>query len=137
MFKGRSFPSQAGKLTEAQSGYPEIIEAIKIRLKFLRDNGAIVNLVTARAIIVATILHLNPGIFNQKFKDSSTFRASDSFVRKFLHGLLSWSLRKGTQAAQKLPDDWQDQYVRSFLRKAYTINEENIPIVLYVNSDQT
>jgi hypothetical protein len=86
---------------------------------------------------VATILHLNPGIFDQKFKDSSTFRALDSFVRKFLHGLLSWSLRKGTQAAQKLPEDWEDQCARSFLHKAYSIKEEDIPIVLYVNSDQT
>lgn len=86
---------------------------------------------------MATILHLNPGIFDQKFKDGSTFRASDSFVRKFLHGLLSWSLRKGTQAAQKLPEDWEDQCVRSFLRKAYSIKEEDIPIALYVNSDQT
>ncbi|KAH9955280.1 hypothetical protein BGW80DRAFT_1135035, partial [Lactifluus volemus] len=65
--------------------------------------GATVNLITARAIIVATILHMKPDILEQKFKDGSTFRASDSFVRKFLHGLLSWSLRKATQAAQKLP----------------------------------
>jgi len=128
---------QAGRLTETQSGYPEIVEAIRTRLKFLRDNGAIVNLVTARAIIVATILHMNPGIFGQKFKDGSTFRASDSFVRKFLHGLMAWSLRKAMQAAQKLPKDWEDQCVRSFFRKAYSIREEDIPIMLYVNSDQT
>jgi hypothetical protein len=113
------------------------VESIKKRLTFLREGGATVNLITARAIIIATILHMKPDILEQKFKDSSTFRASDSFVRKFLHGLLSWSLRKATQAAQKLPKDWEDQCERSFFRKAYVIKEEDIPAKLYVNSDQT
>ncbi|KAH9955392.1 hypothetical protein BGW80DRAFT_1188759, partial [Lactifluus volemus] len=85
------------------SRHPDVVESIKKRLTFLREGGATVNLITARAIIVATILHMKPDILEQKFKDGSTFRASDSFVRKFLHGLLSWSLRKATQAAQKLP----------------------------------
>ncbi len=96
-----------------------------------------VNLITTRAIIVATILHMKPGIFDQKFKDGSTFHASDSFVRKFLHGVLSWSLRKATQAAQKLPKDWEDQCERSFFRKAYSIKEKDIHLKLYANSDQT
>jgi hypothetical protein len=103
----------------------------------LREGGATVNLITARAIIIATILYMKPDILEQKFKDGSTFRASDSFVRKFLHGLLSWSLRKATQAAQKLPKDWEDQCEQSFFRKAYAIKEEDIPAELYVNSDQT
>ncbi len=96
-----------------------------------------VNLITTWAIIIATILHMKPGIFDQKFKDGLTFRASDSFVRKFLHGVLSWSLRKATQAAQKLPKDWEDQCERSFFRKAYSIKEKDIHPKLYANSDQT
>jgi hypothetical protein len=96
-----------------------------------------VNLITARAIVVATTLHMKPEIFDQKFKDGSTFRASDSFVRKFLHGVLSWSLRKATQAAQKLPKDWEDQCEQSFFRKAYSIKENDVHPRLYVNSDQT
>ena len=103
----------------------------------MREGGATVNLITARAIIIATILHMKPDILEQKFKDGSTFRALDSFVRKFLHGLLSWSLRKATQAAQKLPKDWEDQCERSFFRKAYAIKEEDIHAKLYINSDQT
>jgi hypothetical protein len=102
----------------------------------LREGGATVNLITARAIIIATILYMKPDILEQKFKDGSTFHASDSFVQKFLHGLLSWSLQKATQAAQKLPKDWEDQCERSFFRKAYAIKEEDIPAELYVNSDQ-
>lgn len=65
-----------------------------------------VSLITARAMIVATILEMKPTIFNHKFKDGSSFRVSESFVRKFLHEVLSWSLRKATQAAQKLPKDY-------------------------------
>jgi len=57
-------------------------------------------------------------------------------VQKFLHGLLSWSLWKATQAAQKLPKDWEDQCEWSFFHKAYAIKEEDIPAKLYVNSDQ-
>lgn len=113
------------------------MESIKKRLTFLREKGAPVNLITARAIIIATCLHMEPGIFERKFKDGSTFRASDSFVWKFLHQLLSWSIRKATQAAQKLPKDWEDQCERSVFRKVYVIKEEDIPIELYVNSDQT
>ncbi len=74
---------------------------------------------------------MKPGIFEQKFKDGSTFRASDSFVQKCLHGLLSWSIRKATQAAQKLAKNWEDQ-----CDKVYVIKEEDIPAELYVNSDQ-
>ncbi|KAF8234198.1 hypothetical protein L208DRAFT_1262742, partial [Tricholoma matsutake] len=40
-------------------------------------------------------------------------------------------------AAQKLPDDWEDQCVRSFFHKPYIIKEEDIPPSIYVNSDQT
>ena len=50
---------------------------------------------------------------------------------------MSWSIRAATQAAQKLPKDWEDQCERSFFRKAYVIKEFDIPESLYVNSDQT
>ncbi|KJA29084.1 hypothetical protein HYPSUDRAFT_104579, partial [Hypholoma sublateritium FD-334 SS-4] len=50
---------------------------------------------------------------------------------------MSWSMRKGTQAAQKRPIDWEDQCEKSFLRKAYSIKEYDIHASLYVNSDQT
>jgi hypothetical protein len=103
----------------------------------LREQGAPVNLLTARATIVSTILHLKPIIFEHKFKDGSRFRVSDSFVQKFLHGVMSWSIRQATQAAQKLPKNWEDQCEKSFFRKAYSIKEMDIPIELYVNSDQT
>lgn len=48
-------------------------------------------------------------------------------MQKFLHGLLSWTLWKATQVAQKLPKDWEDQCEQSFFHKAYAIKEEDIP----------
>lgn len=80
---------------------------------------------------------MKPKILEKMFKDGSRFRVSDSFVQKFLHSVMIWSLRKGTLVAQKLPKDWEDQCECSFFRKSYTIKEHNIPISLYVNSYQT
>jgi hypothetical protein len=50
---------------------------------------------------------------------------------------MSWSIRAATQAAQKQPNDWEDQCEQSFFWKAYSIKEYDIHEALYVNSDQT
>ncbi|EEB96328.1 hypothetical protein MPER_04553 [Moniliophthora perniciosa FA553] len=50
---------------------------------------------------------------------------------------MSWSERKATKAAQKLPDNWEDVCEKAFLRRAQEIKEDDIPIQLVVNSDQT
>jgi hypothetical protein len=76
--------------------------------------------------MLATIISSAPEILERNFKDGSTFRASESFVRKWLYDTLNWSRKKGTQAAYKLSNDWEDQCERSFLRKAYIIKEEGI-----------
>jgi DDE superfamily endonuclease len=94
-------------------------------------------MVAVRAIIVATIQKDKPELFNQTFRDGSTFSVSDSYCRKFLHGTMQWSERKATKAAQKLPNDWEDVCERAFLRRANIIKEEDIPVYLVVNSDQT
>jgi hypothetical protein len=110
---------------------------LKDRLIKLRKTGAPLTVVTARGIMLATIIQMNPEILKIKFKDGSNFRASDSFVRRWLHNALEWSFRKATRAAQKMPTNWEDLCERSFLRKAYNIKEHDIPAELYVNSDQT
>ena len=120
-----------------QANYPEIVKAVKDRLIAIRSNGAQVTVVNARGIMVATILRSAPEILEQTFRDGSTFRASESFMRKWLHDVLHWSPRKGTQAAQKKPNNWEEQCERSFLRKAWVIKDEDIPGELIVNSDQT
>ena len=58
-------------------------------------------------------------------------------MQKWLHETLHWSQQKATQAAQKRPQDQEDQYERSFFRKVYTIKEEDIHAFLWVNLDQT
>jgi hypothetical protein len=113
------------------------VQSVKTILTSIRSTGAKVTVVTARGILVATILKNAPEILEATFRDGSTFRASESFVRKWLHDTMKWSRRKGTQASQKRPINWEDQCERSFLRKAYTIKEEDIPAALLVNSDQT
>ena len=113
------------------------MENIKKGLKALHDTGTGLTVITARAVILATILCDKPEVLDYTFHDGSQFRASESFIRGFLHGTLNWSMRRATQATQKLPKDWEEQCERSFLRKAYVIKEEDIPIEIYINSDQT
>lgn len=80
--------------------------------------------------MLASIMRSAPEILEKEYKDGSTFRASETFVRKWLHDALDWSKRKGTQAAHKLPEDWEDQCEHSFLRKVYVVKEEDIPAEL-------
>ncbi|KAG6904915.1 hypothetical protein DXG01_006251 [Tephrocybe rancida] len=80
---------------------------------------------------------MKPELLQERFRDSSTFCASDAFVRKWLHHALGWSPRKGTWAAHKLPDNWEDLCKRSFFRKIFKIKDEDVPPELFVNLDQT
>lgn len=120
-----------------QTNYPGLVTAVKTTLEGVRKSGAPISIITARGIMVATIIKTAPEILEKTFQDGSSFRCSDSFMRKWLHDVLRWSRRKGTQAAQKKPINWEDQCEKSFLRKVYVIKEEDIVAALLVNSDQT
>ncbi|PPR08056.1 hypothetical protein CVT24_010855 [Panaeolus cyanescens] len=117
--------------------YPDIAAKIKAQLDFLRKGGAPITLTTARGIIIAHIQTFAPQLFQQVFKDGLTFTASEVWVRRWLHREMKWSRREATQAAGKLPEDWENQCKRSFFRKAYSIKEHDIPAALFINSDQT
>jgi len=80
--------------------------------------------------MLASIMRSAPEILGKKDKDGSTFRASETFVRKWLHDALDWSKGKGTRAAHKLPEDWEDQRKHSCLRKVYVVKEKDIPAKL-------
>ena len=41
------------------------------------------------------------------------------------------------RTAQKLPDDWEDLCERSLLQIAHNIKRFDIPIALYINTNQT
>ena len=121
----------------AQAKSPEIVHIVKERLKALRSSSAPLTVITARGVMVATILKNKPEILQRAFSDGSTFQASESFMRRFLHDSLHWSHRKATREAQKHPINWEDLCEKSFFCKVYVIKEEDIPALLYVNSDQT
>ncbi|KAJ7150103.1 hypothetical protein C8R43DRAFT_817720, partial [Mycena crocata] len=88
-----------------QAAHPEVVEDIMSQLRDLRAAGAPISLATVRCIIIVIIREQAPELFEHRFKDGSHFRVSDSFCRQFLDSSLAWSMRKGTKAAQKLPDD--------------------------------
>ena len=113
------------------------METIQNHLITLRNAGAPLSLVAVRAIIVAAIQKERPELFERTLRDGSTFHVSNSYCREFLYGTMQWSERKATKAAQKLPDNWEDVCERAFLRRAHIIKEEDIPVPLIVNSDQT
>ena len=121
----------------SQSGYPEVVDAIKARLTALRQAGVPLTTISTRGILIATIIRMAPEILKRKFHDGSTFRASDNFMRSWLHSAMGWSRRKATRAAQKLPENWEDQCEKAAMRIAYLIKEYDIPAELYANSDQT
>ncbi|KAJ7033852.1 hypothetical protein C8F04DRAFT_896586, partial [Mycena alexandri] len=85
--------------------HPEIVKEIIAQITDLRAAGAPLSLATVRCIIIATISDEAPELFDRTFKDGSKFRVSDSFCKKFLDKTLAWSMRKGTKAAQKLPEN--------------------------------
>jgi hypothetical protein len=82
-------------------------------------------------------MELEPEILQRVFKDGSTFKASENYVRRWLHDTLQWSRRKATQAAHKKPENWEEQCEDSFFRKVYVIKKYNMLPKFYVNSDQT
>ena len=87
--------------------------------------------------MLATIISKALELLKKRFGDGSTFHASDSFVQKWLHKDMHWSRQKATQATHHLLENWEDVCEKSFLRNAYIVKEEDIPVVLFVNSDQT
>ena len=120
-----------------QAQFPTVEKAIINRLNALRDGSVPLTLVTVRGIVVATLISMAPEVFEIKAPDGSTFRCSDSFLRQWLHNTMGWSERKATRAAQKIPDSWEDICTKAIRSMAFTIKEEDIPVSLYVNSDQT
>lgn len=77
-----------------------------------------------------------PRLFEHRLSDNSTFRCSETFVRKYLHGI-GWSERRGTRAAQKLPANIEEVLMDAFFRESYTICKHKIKPELEVNTDQT
>jgi hypothetical protein len=78
-----------------------------------------------------------PELFERTLSDGSTFRCSESFVRRYLRNTLGWSERRATKAAHKLPANHEALLEEAFFREAYVIRDYAIPAALHVNTDQT
>jgi len=87
--------------------------------------------------MVAIIEDQAPDVFKHKQKNSTQFKCSDNFVRKFLHNVLRWSERRATKAAQKMPPNLDEVLTTAFLREACVIRDYGAPAKLRVNTDQT
>ncbi|THU83896.1 hypothetical protein K435DRAFT_688686 [Dendrothele bispora CBS 962.96] len=87
--------------------------------------------------MVGVITSIAPELFDKDIGKGVKFRCSDSFVRKYLQERLGWSLRAGTRAAQKLPENYENLLLEAFLREAWLVRDYNIPPALRVNTDQT
>ncbi len=121
-----------------QAKYPLVVDKIAKRLEDVRAAKAPLSLVTIRGIFIATLVKEAPEVLETVVKkDGSKFHCSDSFLRKWLHDRLRWSERCATREANKLPEDWEAQCLKAFLRIAHAIKEYDIPSELIVNTDQT
>lgn len=107
-------------------------------LRDLRDTSVALDITVIRAIMVATITHQAPEIFERTDSQGRHFECPDIFVRRFLKKHLRWSIRRSTRPGHKFPKDVDDVCRRFFLRNAVTIRDEDIihPCFI-VNSDQT
>ena len=59
-----------------------VCAAIKKYLTRLRSSGAPLTVVTIRGVMLAMIIKMEPKILEARYRDGSTFKASDDFVRR-------------------------------------------------------
>ena len=100
----------------------------------MRKTGCIVNGTVARAIIVGVPQSLLPSVLAE---NGGRFKVSASWVSAFCAEDLGWSFRKGTTAAQKLPNNFNEQGYMTILRLAYYVRVFNVPPSNVFNADQT
>ena len=91
------------------------------------------------AIMVGRLRTECPEIFSLHHKNGTPyeFECSERFVREFMREKLGWHDRKGTRPAGKLPDDWETICGNAAIHFSHIIREEDIPIGLILNFDQT
>ena len=111
---GNSTGHNKGGCRGILSSHPEIVDAIKTRLEFLRICKPYNS---PRHNCCIYPFEIEPTIFSHIFKDRSSFCVSESFGHKFLHDILSWSPWKVTQATQKLSKYWENQHICSFFAR--------------------
>jgi hypothetical protein len=120
------------------SKYPDVTKAIIEDLCALRTVGVALDTMRCCGIIIARLTVSCPEIFEATAKDGSSFRCSESWVKKFVHQNLNWSFRQATRAAQKTPSNADQLCLDQFYRLTLTIRDCAIfDASFYVNIDQT
>jgi hypothetical protein len=121
-----------------------LLSEIKITLTSLRATSVRLDLTSIRGVMIGIITARAPQIFeasvvckvrNRYIWDH--FHCRESFVRKFLHKEMKWSLRRSTRPGKKVPDGVTYILTSAFLRLVHTISEDGVSIKLTVNTDQT
>lgn len=112
--------------------YPSVKNAIIQQLRAIRATGCRITLIGAKAIIIAFVNRDASALLTD-----TAWTVSDSWTRGFLRNTLGWSWRRGTTAAQKLPDDWHVDAVKVCLRFAYLMRLYRIPSCFVLNMDET
>ncbi|KAG9100505.1 hypothetical protein FS749_014953 [Ceratobasidium sp. UAMH 11750] len=112
--------------------YPSVRVKVVTLLTNLRLACVVITRAVAQGIILGVIRTDAPDLFRD-----SQFRCSNSFVRRLLRGWLDWSWHTATQAAQKLPDNWEDLCLDLAHRLTWNITVHKVPPQLIINADQT
>ncbi|RPA72791.1 hypothetical protein BJ508DRAFT_381373 [Ascobolus immersus RN42] len=110
---------------------PEVKRMIVDQLIAIRKTGCRITVVGVQAIVIAYVNTYAPDLF------ATGWRVSDAWTRNFLRNTLGWTIRRGTTAAQKLPEDWHRDAIRTCCRMAYLIRVHNIPSCYVLNMDET
>lgn len=81
---------------------------------------------------------LSPDLYDEDAeKDINLHTTSYAWVASWLGSRLKWSWRKDTEAAQKLPDNFEQLIEDAFLHLAYLIARYNIPRQRVFMADET
>lgn len=119
------------------SKYPNVTKAIIEDLRALCTVGVALDTMCCCGIIIACLTVSCPEISEATAKDSSSFRCSESWVKKFVHQNLNWSFHHATHAAQKTPSNANQLCLDQFYHLTLTIHDCTIfDASFYVNIDQ-
>lgn len=114
-----------------QKRYPDVFDGAITQIRVIRAAKNLVSGALARSIILAHVRHADlPGL--------ASFKCSMRWLHRFFDNHLGWSYRSTTRAAQKLPDNWEEQCAETHARIAYALKLYDIPHGDFiVNADQT
>ena len=107
----------------------KVISAIKSQCQ----TGIAVNSTLLRPLILAIVEKEDRSLLQE---NGGPFSCSVSWINNLCRSL-NLSMRRGTTAAQKLPDDWERQGEALAMRLAYLVMRYNIPPALVINLDQS